>query len=184
MGSITRDAVTQHWSVKVRSLSNERWLKRARGVARKRNKSRYDCTIMIVQLTNHCPGIVTACTPNDTSTLCFRALTSVLPAFTSRYTARRVRMCRSPCFHFGAPMHRQLHPGLFHRTIPICIHVFKFLRGIAMQHRKRRRCRWVRAVLVMYATFQICAVWKARHQFYFLYRHGSTTSKLQRLFSE
>ena len=53
MGSIIRDAVTQYWSGKVRSLSNERWLKRARGAARKRDKSRYDCTIIIVQLTNH-----------------------------------------------------------------------------------------------------------------------------------
>jgi hypothetical protein len=39
MASIIRDAVTQHWVGKAPSLSNARWLKRALGAARKRDRS-------------------------------------------------------------------------------------------------------------------------------------------------
>ena len=39
MGSITRDAAIQRWDGKVPSLSNERWLKRALGAARNRDRS-------------------------------------------------------------------------------------------------------------------------------------------------
>jgi|AntAceMinimDraft_12_1070368.scaffolds.fasta_scaffold21878_2 hypothetical protein len=40
MGSTIRDAATQHWVGKALSLSNGRWLKRALGAARKRDRSR------------------------------------------------------------------------------------------------------------------------------------------------
>ncbi|MFT5787047.1 MAG: hypothetical protein ACI9KK_002409, partial [Ascidiaceihabitans sp.] len=38
--STIRDDAIQHWVGKVPSLSNERWLKRALGAARKRDRSR------------------------------------------------------------------------------------------------------------------------------------------------
>lgn len=40
MASTIHDAVTQHWAGKAPSLSNGRWLKRALGAARKRDRSR------------------------------------------------------------------------------------------------------------------------------------------------
>ena len=40
MGSTIREGGTQHWAGKALSLSNERWLKRARGAALKRDRSR------------------------------------------------------------------------------------------------------------------------------------------------
>jgi hypothetical protein len=39
MGSTIREGGTQHWAGKALSLSNERWLKRARGAALKRDRS-------------------------------------------------------------------------------------------------------------------------------------------------
>ena len=40
MGSTIREGGTQHWAGKALSLSNERWLKRARGAALKRDRSK------------------------------------------------------------------------------------------------------------------------------------------------
>jgi hypothetical protein len=40
MGSTIREGGTQHWAGKALSLSNERWLKRARGAALKRDSSK------------------------------------------------------------------------------------------------------------------------------------------------
>ena len=40
MGSTIREGGTQHWAGKALSLSNERWLKRARGAALKRYRSK------------------------------------------------------------------------------------------------------------------------------------------------
>jgi len=43
MGSTIREGGTQHWAGKALSLSNERWLKRARGAALKRDRSKDRC---------------------------------------------------------------------------------------------------------------------------------------------
>jgi len=43
MGSTIREGGTQHWAGKALSLSNERWLKRARGAALKRDRSKALC---------------------------------------------------------------------------------------------------------------------------------------------
>jgi len=44
MGSTIREGGTQHWAGKALSLSNERWLKRARGAALKRDRSNLHIT--------------------------------------------------------------------------------------------------------------------------------------------
>lgn len=59
--STIRDAGTQHWAGKARSISNGKWPKRVLGAARNRDRSKEDLTI--VNLTLPLNGKVTICIP-------------------------------------------------------------------------------------------------------------------------